>query len=187
MSGVRLNAVIVPLDGSYLAEQILPHVVALSKTLGLKVILVRVMPSDIFSLRSLRYETLEEQNSGAVEYLHEVKRILCQHGVFCVKELLLRGHPVDCILDAARKTPNSLVVMTTQGRSRIGHLMGGSITDRVAHGSGAAVLVIRAEGRVEKVGSLNKLRSGTPPSALDAAGQTYPVTYGQTNSPALQG
>ena len=173
MSAVRLNTVIVPLDGSYLAEQVLPHVVALSKALALTVILVRVMPSDAFSLRSARYETFREQYSRAAEYLHKVKQTLCQRGVVCVKYLLLRGYPADCILDTARKTPNNLVVMTTHGRSRIGRWMEGSITDRVVHGSRDPVLVIREEDRVI-AGSW--AASKTKESALDSASITSGTT-----------
>ena len=140
---VKLNTVIVPLDGSHLAEQVLPHVVALTKALALTVILVRVTPSDVFTLPSRRYEKFREQDARAFEYLHEVKQNLYQQGVVCVEDLLLRGHPADGILDTARKTPDSLIAMATHGRSWVGRWMLGSVTDCIMRHSGNPLLVIR--------------------------------------------
>ena len=135
----ELDTVIVPVDGTSLAEQVLPHVVALAKALVLTVILVRVAPSDVFTPPP---HLFREQDARAVEYLHKVKEILYRQGVF-VEERLLHARPEDSISDFARKTPNNLVAMTTHGRSGIGRWMLGSVTDRVVQFSGDPVLVIR--------------------------------------------
>ena len=144
---VKLNTVIVPLDGSHLAEQVLPHVVALSKALALTVILVRVTPSDVYTLPSRRYEN-REQDARAIEYLHGIKQNLYQQGVVCVEDLLLRGPPADGILDTAGKSPDSLIALATHGRPWVGRWMLGGVTDYIVRHSGNPVLVIRAEDRV---------------------------------------
>lgn len=140
---VKLNTVIVPLDGSHLAEQVLPHVVALSKALALTVILVRVTPSHVFTLTSRRYEN-REQDAQAFEYAHDVKQNLYRQGVVGVEDMLLRGHPADGILDTARKTPDSLIALVTHHRPRVGRWMLGNVTEDIVRHSGNPVLVIRA-------------------------------------------
>jgi nucleotide-binding universal stress UspA family protein len=126
---VELASVVVPLDGSSLAEQVLPHVVALARSLDLTPVLVRVAPDNPARSR---------------DYLHEVKDELHLQGVSSVEVLVLAGHPAEAIVDLARETPNCLVAMTTHGRSGIGRWLLGSVTDRVVRHSGAPVLVVRA-------------------------------------------
>lgn len=126
---VHLTSVITPLDGSVLAEQILPHVVALAKSLGLTVILVRIAP---------------ENRERSRDYLQEVRDELYQQGVFSAEVQVLGGHPAEAIVDLAQETSNNLVAMTTHGRSGMDRWLLGSVTDRVVRHSGGPVLVIRA-------------------------------------------
>jgi nucleotide-binding universal stress UspA family protein len=159
MSEVQLKTVIVPLDGSVLAEQVLPHVVTLAKALDLAVQLVRVHPSveeysryferqqigSTATVYSGPYEVFSrEVDAQAMEYLHEVRMQLHHERVRSVEESLLRGHPAATIVDLARETPGSLVAMTTHGRSGIGRWLLGSVADRVIRHSGVPALVVRS-------------------------------------------
>ncbi len=146
-SEVTFDTIIVPLDGSALAEQVLPHVVALAGPLRLKVLLVRVTPPAEDYYRYMEYpvatyEDLPKQmDAAAVQYLHEVNEKLSQQGV--VVERLLHGDPASAIVDLAHETPNSLVAMTSHGRSGLGRWLLGSVADRVVRHSGGPVLLIR--------------------------------------------
>jgi nucleotide-binding universal stress UspA family protein len=159
MSEVQLKTVIVPLDGSVLAEQVLPHVATLAKALDLEVKLVRVHPSveeysryferqqigSTATIYSGPYEVFSrEADAQAMEYLHEVKMQLHHERVWSVEESLLRGHPAATIVDLARETPGSLVAMTTHGRSGIGRWLLGGVADRVIRHSGVPALVVRS-------------------------------------------
>ena len=126
---VRLTSVIVPLDGSSLAEQSLPHVVALAQALDLSVNLVRVTP---------------HHEAESIDYLRKVGEELRKQGVPSVDERLLHGHPAAAINDFALEVDDNLVVMTTHGRSGIGRWALGSVTDRVVRHCGDPVLVVRA-------------------------------------------
>ncbi len=126
---VRLTSVIVPLDGSPLSEQSLPHVVALAQALDLTVNLMRVTP---------HYE------AESIDYLREVGEELRQQGVPSVDERLLHGHPAAAINDFALEVNDNLVAMTTHGRSGVGRWALGSVTDRVVRHCGDPVLVVRA-------------------------------------------
>ena len=146
----------VPVDGSDLAEQILPHVGYLSSAMGLAVDLVRVNPSRDEYYRSLSvgpaegthmapsYEEYIESVDGTSEaYLSGLKDRLSQQGVASVETRLLHGPAAEAIADLSAATPNNLVAMTTHGRSGVRRLMLGSVAERVVRQSGDPVLLIR--------------------------------------------
>lgn len=128
---VGINNIIVPLDGSPLAEQVLPHVETLAKALESKVSLVRVTSSD-------------GSDPEATEYLHQVGERLSQEGVSVVEEQLLHGEVASAIVDMTERVPDDLVAMTTHGRSGLERWVMGSVADRVVRYCGAPVLIIRA-------------------------------------------
>ncbi len=147
---VKLKTVIVPLDGSSLAEQALPHVVALAKALTLDVIPVQVTPrvGDYYLYMEfplVGYEDFsKEVDLQALEYLRSVCQKLLQQKVPSAKERLLHGRAADAIVDLVQEIPDSLVAMTTHGRSGLGRWVLGSVADRVVRSSGGPVLLIRA-------------------------------------------
>jgi len=150
------SKIIVPLDGSPLAEQVLPHVEYLAMGLELTVDLVRVTPSrdefyrylpDLPGGRSPSYENyLEEAVEEATTYISEIEDSLRQKGVNSLEKHVLRGNPADSIIGIASETNDRLVAMTTHGRSGLGRWLLGSVADRVAVHTEGPVLVIRATG-----------------------------------------
>ena len=140
-----------PLDGSELAEQVLPHAVAVANALGLKATLLRVTPSagDYFRYMDYppaNYEDLSrEVDDDAVQYLDNINRRIKLEGVAQTEERLIHGSAAFAITDFAKEMPHSLVAMTTHGRSGVGRWVMGSVADRVVRHSGGPVLVVRAE------------------------------------------
>lgn len=144
-----LKTILVPLDGSGLAERVLPHVAELAKKMSLEVILIRV-----FSLFSEAYivegytpnmdRILEQVREESRTYLEQKVEQLHSEGLDKVSSVLLEGDDAGEIIDMAKKTPDSLVTMCTHGRSGLGRLVLGSVTDRVVRHAGNPVLVIRA-------------------------------------------
>ena len=127
-----LNHVLVPLDGSPSAEQSLPHAAALARSLALTTILLRTTDGN--------------GEAEAREYLSQVADTLRRQGMDSVDELVFVGDPADAVVETARRTPGSLVTMTTQGRSSMGGWIMGSVTDRVVRYSHGPVLIVRASG-----------------------------------------
>jgi nucleotide-binding universal stress UspA family protein len=148
-TGEMLENVIVPLDESLLAEQALPHAVHLARTMGLRVILLRVTPDAGDYYRNMEYvpsdfeDFAQFADGQAMEYLHKVGRKLRDQGFPLVEERLLHGHPAATIVDLARETPHCLVAMTTHGRSGVGRWLLGSVADRVLRHSAGPVLMVR--------------------------------------------
>jgi len=145
----RIENIIAPVDGSDIAEQALPHVTAMAKALGAKVTLVRVVPTTGYYLGMMDYpsaayeELLQAEEDTATEYLDQVSARLKNEGVSVAGTRVGRGDAAGAILDLAQATVNSLVVMTTHGRSGVGRWVLGSVADRVVRNSGGPVLVVR--------------------------------------------
>ncbi len=152
----RFERITVPVDGSDLAEEILPHAAYLSAAMGLTVDLVRVNPSADEYYRSLSagpsemaravpsyQDYIQAIDSEAEGYLSQLKELLAQQGAASVEPQLLHGQPAACIADLAAATPNNLVAMTTHGRSGVGRLVLGSVAERVVRQSGSPVLLVR--------------------------------------------
>jgi nucleotide-binding universal stress UspA family protein len=143
-----LDSVLIPLDGSDLAESILPQAVELAKALDLK---LRLMRSSDVTGRTLSYRDysgftalLAEWKNEAISYLDEKLSQLRTEGLSDVTSFVAEGEPAEEIIDAAKGAPNSLIAMCTHGRSGVTRWMLGSVTEKVVRHSGNPVLVIRA-------------------------------------------
>ena len=65
-----------------------------------------------------------------MQYLHQVKETLTQQGALSVDYRLVCGHAASAILDLIDEIPNSLVALTTHGRSGVGRWVWGSLGSR---------------------------------------------------------
>jgi nucleotide-binding universal stress UspA family protein len=143
-----LRAVVVPLDGSALAERALPHAQALAKKMNLDVVLLRA-----YALPPVAYYTSEgyvpdvddlmaEGRENAGRYLDQIRERVQSEGIARVSTLLLEGDAAGNIIEIAKQRPGHLVVLCTHGRSGFSRWVLGSVAGRVIHESGVALLVI---------------------------------------------
>jgi len=139
---VALKRILVPLDGSALAEQVLPHITMLAKKMMLEVVLLRVydVPGNMPQMHQIT-EIVRDASRG---YLEEKVRLLVGEGLEKVSCLVLKGKAAGRIVDIAREMSDNIVAMCTHGRSGIGRAVLGSVTDRIVRHCGDPVLVIRA-------------------------------------------
>ena len=140
---VEFKNLIVPLDGSTVAEHILPHVVSLCKILDMELILVRAYHPN-FPGTSIRMHDISKIVHDAAEnYIEEKARQLQGEGLKKISYKVLRGTPSEMITDFALETPNSLTAMCTLGKHGLGHPELGSVTNAVIHSTEEPVLIIR--------------------------------------------
>ena len=125
-----MGHIIVPLDGSKLAETILPHAAGLAKALNATLCLVRVTPDDNLSV--------DARND--LKWLAEQAR---EDGVSSVESKVLYGNPGAAIVGLTHEYPDSLVAMTTHGRSGMSRWLMGSVADKVVRQAAGPVLVLR--------------------------------------------
>jgi nucleotide-binding universal stress UspA family protein len=143
-----LKAVVVPLDGSTLAERVLPYVGDLAKKIALKVIFLRAygLPPSVTGDEYGTYmeELINQIESEARDYLAKKVDEAKQNGMNDVVPVVKFGYGADEIIAIARETPDNFVAMCTHGRSGVKRFALGSITDRVVRHSGDPVLIVRA-------------------------------------------
>jgi len=140
---------IVPLDGSPLAERVIPHAADLAGPLGLEIVLMRVfgVPTPVFAEDYGTYveELWTQLEDEAQKYLAEKKQKLLAQGLTKVATIATAGFPAEKIIDAARQRKDALVAMSTHGRSGFNRFAMGSVTDRVVRHGGDPVLIVRAQ------------------------------------------
>jgi nucleotide-binding universal stress UspA family protein len=135
--------IIAPLDGSPLAEKVLPEVSALSRRLETNVILLRAYDPQFPGTTIRMHEVAEIVHDAAQVYLEDKVRQLRDDGLENVSCEVLRGRPAAEIAEYARATPRSLIVIGSHGHSGIGRWLVGSVTHAVMHLSDRPVLIIR--------------------------------------------
>jgi nucleotide-binding universal stress UspA family protein len=148
---VQLTRIVVPLDGSDLAEQAVPVAAAVAADLGVPVHLLRVLDVDAVratvqagSHAAAAYmRSQEEIQRYAKEYLAEEAQELRNWDLTATSEVLT-GSPAVTLLDAIR--PDDLVVMTTHGRGGVRRMLLGSVADKLVRAAAAPVLLVRATG-----------------------------------------
>lgn len=140
---VEFKRVIVPLDGSKLAECVLPFVINLCKLLDMELILVRAYHPNFPGSSIRMHDVSQIVHDSAENYVKEKVQQLQNKGLKKVSYKVLRGLPAEQITDFAIETENSLTAMSTHGRHGIGRWMLGSVTDAVIHCSEEPVLVFR--------------------------------------------
>jgi nucleotide-binding universal stress UspA family protein len=142
--------VLVPLDGSRLAEGILPLVLLIAGPLDLEVMLVRVVrpitPQALEGTGPSMVDVVAAQLEEAREYLAAVAANLRERGVRVMIEARA-GEPVTELVAAAREPGADLIAMTTHGRSGFGRLLFGSVAEAVLRQAKIPVLMMRPTER----------------------------------------
>jgi nucleotide-binding universal stress UspA family protein len=145
--------ILVCLDGSKLAEQILPYAVEQAKRFNSKIVLLQtyIVPSTELAATAqgsstvtpqLRQQEEQRLENKAMAYLEEVAEPLRENGldVACV---VLHGVAGDAIVSYAQNEPVDLIALATHGHSGLGRIVFGSIADHVLRESGLPILVIK--------------------------------------------
>ena len=141
--------ILVPLDGSKVAEGVLPHAKSLAYSEGAELILLTVAanpPMDfVFSDPGLAQSAVQEQEDRSKQYVTEIENDLKAAG-FKTSTLLRIGSVAEVILGVADELQVDVIAMSTHGRTGPARWLLGSIAERVVHSSKVPVLLIRAKG-----------------------------------------
>jgi nucleotide-binding universal stress UspA family protein len=145
--------IMVPLDGSELAECVLPHVEGLIKGCHVSnVVFVRVVEPPARSYYGevpvspeIYEETESARKSAAKDYLDQIKNRLKYEGTELHSEVLV-GRVADSLADYTERNDIDLILIATHGRSGVTRWVRGSIADKILRSSNAPVLMVRAPG-----------------------------------------
>jgi nucleotide-binding universal stress UspA family protein len=140
---MSFNKILVPLDGSALAESALGRAASLAAKNGT---LVLMRAAEAHTLPGADpTEAQVEVVRDAEEYLASVAARLATNGSPRVETSVWYGPAASAIVDAARLRKADLIVMSTHGRSGLGRLIMGSVAESVLRGTTAPILLLRAE------------------------------------------
>jgi nucleotide-binding universal stress UspA family protein len=145
--------IVVPLDGSGLAEQALPQAIELSQATGTPMHLVRVLDFSYLvkvagypvhgayvEMTALQ-QALQEEHDAAETYLTAKKEVLESQGIM-VTTALLNGSPSSEIVAATQ--PSDLIVMCTHGRGGLARWFLGSVAEDIVRRATVPVMLVRA-------------------------------------------
>lgn len=154
--------ILVPLDGSKLAETVLPHVEVMAKAGDGEVVLATV--TEHISARGRTVQITD--SSGALpalepvvkmpvavgkmqrqgqRYLDRIARRLSKKGVN-VRTAVLLGHPAEELSSFAWQEEADLIIMASHGRSGLTRWALGGVSDKVLRASHVPVLMVRVPG-----------------------------------------
>ena len=142
---MQIGSVIVPLDGSRTAEGALPRATSIARSTGARLILLRAVQAHSFP----GADPIPAQVAAVREaegYLATVAERLRTSGVTEIKRSVWYGPPAAAIVEAARFNHADMIVMTTHGRTGVGRLAMGSVTESVLRGTSVPILVVRDGG-----------------------------------------
>jgi nucleotide-binding universal stress UspA family protein len=142
---------LVPLDGSPLAEQALPVAAQVCHALAGHLVVARVLPYPVEPLAAMGgyipgeiYQDLEDdQRRLAQDYLKPLVERLETQGL-SVEIRLEEGQPASVLLDVAKRLPADLIVMTSHGRTGLARFALGSVADRLVRDGEVPVLLLRS-------------------------------------------
>ncbi len=143
--------ILVPLDGSKLAEAALKEALPLAKSAGARVTFIEaVWPIIDVMNTGTQVATVERiRKNEAQKYLDSVCR-RPEWKALKVQSVVKVGPAADVIIDYARATRADLIVMSTHGRSGLGRWAFGSIADKILRGADCPVLLVRASSKSKR-------------------------------------
>ena len=139
------STLIVPLDGSELAERALPYAIRLAQASHARLVLMQAVhapPTASMEGANWEHEQLDTI-AEARTYLTRIAESLSAQ-VDSVSTAVLYGRPIDKILEAIAAFQADGVVMTTHGRTGLDHLLHGSVTEELLARSHLPVFVVYA-------------------------------------------
>lgn len=139
--------ILIPLDGSPLAEQALPHAIVHAKHFRAELILLRVLVplSRSHGMSEGALQRAEESTAVlATEYLERISAGIREQDL-PVQVVTTEGRPHLEITGYVDDNQVDLIVMSTRGQSGFSRWLMGSVADRVVRGVSVPVLLVRTQ------------------------------------------
>jgi nucleotide-binding universal stress UspA family protein len=138
---MNVKTILVPLDGSILAELALTPAVDLALEKGAKLVLLRAAEAHTAVGDPTEAQVAVVQRAEA--YLEGARGRVLRAGLEDVEMSVWYGPPAEAIVEAARYRKADLIVMSSHGRSGLGRLVLGSVAESVLRATAVPILLIR--------------------------------------------
>lgn len=142
----KLQHILVPLDGSPLADQALPLALSLARRAQAQLILLRVVEPPFVGDPYTSAQYMHWMEVGYEEACRRIERsaneLRQQHDL--VSSTVQTGHPAELIVSTAMSNDADLIVMATHGYTGLRRWALGSVADKVLHASATPLLLVRS-------------------------------------------
>lgn len=147
---MKLDRILIPLDGSPLAETALATAVEMARTSGARLLLLRAaLTHTLPGVDPIEAEVKVVRE--AEDYLAGIKTRLATARAGDVEATVWYGPAAVAIIEAAEFHKVDMIVMTTHGRTGLGRLILGSVAESVLRGTTTPILLLRAEGATVEI------------------------------------
>lgn len=140
-----MEHILVPLDGSSLAECVLPHVIAIAAATNAHITLIHVLEHSDIENGDLPVDPLgwrlQKQKSQA--YLERIAEVLKNDGL-AADYVILEGQPAKSIIEYAHTNPVDLIVLSTHGHTGLSDWNVSSVVEKVISRSFRSILLVPA-------------------------------------------
>ena len=139
------DPILVPLDGSLLAECVLPHVSAIARAFNSRVMLLRGLDRNQAAEKAQLFDLLNWQinKTGAKLYLDKTSTRLQKSGLR-VEVTIMEGLVAESIADFAQSQGMKLIILSSHGRSGLSQWGISSVTQKIIFSAPTSLLIIRA-------------------------------------------
>ena len=150
------DSILAPLDGSELAECVLPHIVAIARSFNAEITLLRMLEKNQANGSPQLFDLLNWQinKTKANVYLEKIKVFIQESGLR-VRMAVLEGLIAQGITDYAQNQGIKLIVLSSHGRSGLTHWGISSITQKIILSAPTSVLIVRANQHDIRAGELS--------------------------------
>jgi nucleotide-binding universal stress UspA family protein len=144
-----IDRILIPLDGSTTGQTALDHIELIARETGATISLIQVISTsgsmEVNLLGSANWNGFFKAVKGAAsDYLQCLVEELKGHGISAKYDILV-GNPAAEIIEYARKNKVDLIAMSTHGRTGLARWVLGSVTDKVLHGAGMPMWLVRPQ------------------------------------------
>ena len=139
------DPILVPLDGSLLAECALPHAISIARAFEAKVILLRVLDKNQAGEKAQLFDLVSWQiNKTAAKQYLEKTGIRTQKSALRFESVVLEGLVAESITEFSQRRGMKLIVLSSHGRSGLSQWGISSVTQKIIFSAPTSVLIIRA-------------------------------------------
>jgi nucleotide-binding universal stress UspA family protein len=142
------NRIVVPLDGSTLAEQILPRALELAKLEEAEITLLNILIPQSYSQKEIADPSLpwwDKDISLAQAYLSNLATRLRRRGVAVTTDIVIAENVPRAIGDFASREKADMIAIATHGRGGLARMLRGSVADAMMHSGRMSMLVFKPD------------------------------------------
>jgi nucleotide-binding universal stress UspA family protein len=152
------DTILVPLDGSQLAECVLPHVAAFARSFNAEITLLRILEKNQTGVSVQLFDMLnwQIQKTKATLYLEEIKTRF-EESKIRARAIVLEGLVTEGINDYAQKEGIKLIILSSHGRHGLTQWGISSITQKIVLSAPTSVLIVQARQQNFVAGELSNI------------------------------